>query len=117
MWDAIIIIILLCTFQHRAVITYAHYKSRKFNSQENDSPLKFHASAKKATVTDHDVDLSHKEYCNSEEISKDPDKPHAMLSIVLVWFRSDLNKKKSETEFSQKNITFCPVWHVTELCR
>ena len=71
---------ILCTVQHRAVITYAHYKSRKFNNQVNDSPFKFHASAEMAAVTDHDIDLSHKEYCNSEEISKDPDKPHAMQS-------------------------------------
>ena len=60
---------------HRAVITYAHYKSRKFNNQENES-------AEVATVTDHDVTLPHKEHCNSEEVCKDPDKLQCYLDLV-----------------------------------
>ena len=72
----------VCTIQHRAIITYAHYKSRKFNNQENDTPFNFHKSAEITTVTDHDIALPHKEHCNPEEVCKDPDKLQCCLDLV-----------------------------------
>ena len=48
--------------QHRAIVTCAFYKSRKFNDQESATPFNFHRSAKMPTVTDHDVALPYKEH-------------------------------------------------------
>ena len=68
--------------QHRAIVTCAFYKSRKFNDQESATPFNFHRSAKMPTVTDHDVALPY----NSEEICKDRDKQRYYDTVDLVWF-------------------------------